>query len=167
MMQWARMSQGCMDFSPEECSLHELARSSLYTAQNVAEKKDIAIKCEIPQDLTVLADQPMINTVIRNVIFNAVKFTHPGGNIFITARKAGPFVEVCTRDNGIGMCKKVLTNAFSVDKSKRQLGTDGEKGTGLGLVLCKEFVEKHGGKIWLESETGKGTKVFFTLPGAS
>ena len=167
LMQWAQMSQGGMDFSPEECSLSELVNLCLSTARDVAEKKDIAIKCEIPQDLTVLADQPMINTVIRNVIFNAVKFTNRGGNICITARKAGPFVEVCTRDNGIGMCEKVLTNAFSVDKSKRQLGTDGEKGTGLGLVLCKEFVEKHGGRIWLESTPGNGTKVFFTLPGVS
>ena len=116
LMQWARMSQGGMDFSPEECSLHELARSSLHTARDLAQKKDIAIKCEIPKDLAVLVDQPMINTVIRNVIFNAVKFTNRGGNIFITARKAGLLVEICTRDNGIGMCEKVMTNAFSVDK---------------------------------------------------
>ena len=116
----------------------------------------------------MLVDQLMINTVIRNVIFNAVKFTNRGGNIFITARKAGPsLVEVCTRDNGIGMCEAILSTAFSVDKSKRQLGTDGEKGTGLGLVLCKEFVEKHGGRIWLESTPGNGTKVFFTLPAES
>ena len=167
LMQWARMSQGGMDCSPEECSLYELARSSLYTARDVAGKKDITIKCDISQDLTVLADQPMINTVIRNIIFNAVKFTHRGGNISITASKAGPDVQICISDNGIGMSETILSTAFSVDKNKRQLGTDGEKGTGLGLVLCKEFVEKHGGRIWLESEPGKGTKVFFTLPGAS
>ncbi|WP_291323698.1 HAMP domain-containing sensor histidine kinase, partial [Desulfonatronospira sp.] len=135
-------------------------------AQNVADKKDITLKSDIPYDLVVLVDQLMINTVIRNVIFNAVKFTNRGGNISITASQTGPDVQVCISDNGIGMSESILSTAFSVDKSKRQLGTDGEKGTGLGLVLCKEFVEQHGGRIWLESDPGKGTKVFFTLPGA-
>ena len=165
LMQWARMSQGGMDFSPEECSLSELVNSSLYTARDVAQKKDIAIRCDIPRDLAVMVDHSMINTVIRNVIFNAVKFTHPGGNISITASQTGPDVQVCISDNGIGMSEAILSAAFYVDKSKRQLGTDGEKGTGLGLVLCKDFVEQHGGRIWLESEQGMGTKVFFTLPG--
>ncbi|MFO7727978.1 MAG: HAMP domain-containing sensor histidine kinase [Desulfonatronovibrio sp.] len=167
LMQWARMSQGGMDFSPEECSLYELARSSLYTAKNMAGKKDITIKCDIAQGLKVLADQPMVNTVIRNIIFNAVKFTPKGGNIFITAGTTGTFVEVCVQDDGIGMKDSVLSCIFTADKNKRQLGTDGEKGTGLGLILCKEFVEKHDGKIWMESEPGKGTKVFFTLPAVS
>ncbi|MFN2343711.1 MAG: PAS domain S-box protein [Desulfonatronovibrio sp.] len=164
LMQWARMSQGGMDFSPEECGLHELASSSLYTARDVANKKDITIQSDIPADLNVMVDQAMINTVIRNVIFNAIKFSHQGGNITITAQKASPFVEVCVQDEGIGMCEKVMSSVFSLDKNKRQYGTGGEKGTGLGLILCKEFVEKHGGQIWLESEPGKGTKVFFTLP---
>ncbi|RQD65367.1 PAS domain-containing sensor histidine kinase [Desulfonatronovibrio magnus] len=167
LMQWARMSQGGMDFSPEKCSLYELARSSLYTACDVAEKKNITVKCLIPEDIIVMADQPMINTVIRNVIFNAVKFTNCGGNISITASQPGPDVQVCISDNGIGMSEAILSNAFSINKCKRRVGTDGEKGTGLGLVLCKEFVEKHGGRIWLESEPGKGTKVYFTLPGKS
>ncbi|WP_052507245.1 GAF domain-containing sensor histidine kinase [Desulfonatronovibrio magnus] len=167
LLQWARISQGGMDFSPKKCSLYELVRSSLYTAQDVAGRKDIAIKCEIPQDLTVLVDQPMINTVIRNVIFNAVKFTPQGGNISVTARKSGSDVKVYVQDDGIGMDEAIMSKIFSVDKSKRQYGTDGERGTGLGLILCKEFVEKHGGKIWVESEPGKGTKVCFTLPAGS
>ena len=166
LMQWARMSQGGMDFSPEECCLYELARSSLHTAQNMAEKKDITIKCDIPQGLNVLADQPMIHTVIRNLIFNAVKFTHKDGNISLTAREAESEVEICVQDDGIGMDEAIMSKIFSVDKSKRQYGTDGERGTGLGLIICKEFVEKHGGKIWVESEPGKGTKVCFTLPAA-
>ncbi|MFN2266990.1 MAG: sensor histidine kinase, partial [Desulfonatronovibrio sp.] len=164
LLQWARMSQGGMDFSPEECSLYELASSSLDTARDVANKKGIAIQSDIPADLTVIVDQAMINTVIRNVIFNAIKFSHQGGNITITAQKASPFVEVCVQDEGIGMDEAIMSKIFSLDKNKRQYGTGGEKGTGLGLILCKEFVEKHGGQIWLESEPGKGTKVFFTLP---
>ncbi len=165
LMQWARMSQGGMDFSPEKCSISELVNLSLSITRDMAGKKDIAIQSDIPEDLTVLADQSMIKTVIRNVIINAVKFSYRGGNISITATQPGPDVQYCIRDNGIGMSEKIMSTVFSVDKSKRQLGTDGEKGTGLGLVLCKEFVEQHGGRIWLESEPGKGTKVFFTLPG--
>ncbi|WP_291322685.1 PAS domain S-box protein [Desulfonatronospira sp.] len=167
LMQWARISQGGMDFSPEECSLYELVNSSLHTAHDMAGKKQITIQSDIPEDFTVQADQPMIKTVLRNVTINAVKFTHRGGNISITARVAQPFVEVCIRDDGIGMSEKILSTVFSVDKAKRQLGTDDEKGTGFGLILCKEFVEKHGGEIRLESEPGKGTKVFFTLQSVS
>ncbi|MFO7728416.1 MAG: MASE3 domain-containing protein [Desulfonatronovibrio sp.] len=163
LMQWSRMNQGGMDFSPEECSLYELARTSLYTARDVAEKKNVAINCDIAQDLVVLADQPMINTVFRNVIFNAIKFTPQGGNIYVTAKQAGSLVEVCVHDEGIGMNDAILSSIFSIDKSKIQFGTEGEKGTGLGLILCKEFVEKHGGKIRVESQPGEGTKVFFTL----
>ena len=118
LMQWARMSQGGMDFSPEECSLSELVRSSLYTARDVAGKKDIVIRCDIPKKLTVVVDQSMINTVIRNVIFNAVKFTRPGGNVSLTASQTGPDVQVCISDNGIAMNEAILSTAFSVDKSK-------------------------------------------------
>jgi signal transduction histidine kinase len=88
-------------------------------------------------------------------------------NMTVTARKKGSDAEVCVQDDGIGMSEAILASIFTVDKNKRQYGTDGEKGTGLGLILCKEFVEKHDGQIWLESEPGKGTKVFFTLPDAA
>lgn len=164
LMQWARMNQEGMDFSPEKSSLYEMVRSSLHTAWDVAEKKDITIKCHIPQDLVVLVDRPMIKTVTRNLIFNAVKFARRGGNISITAIQTGFSTEVCISDDGIGMNEAILAKAFSVDKSKRQFGTEGEKGTGLGLILCKEFVEKHGGKIWMDSKPGQGTTVHFTVP---
>ncbi|MCA1742713.1 MAG: PAS domain S-box protein [Desulfovibrionales bacterium] len=166
LLQWARMSQEGMDFSPEKSTIDELINSNLDTARDVADKKNISIQSNIPEKLTVMVDQAMINTVIRNLIFNAVKFTPQGGNISVTARKRDSDAEICVQDNGIGMSEKIRSSIFTVDKSKRQLGTDGEKGTGLGLILCKEFVEKHGGQIWVESEPGKGTKVFFTLPAA-
>ncbi|WP_045213431.1 PAS domain-containing sensor histidine kinase [Desulfonatronovibrio magnus] len=163
LMQWARMSQGGMNFSPEKCNLHEIIIQILSTARDLAEKKGIFIKYDIPQDILVLADQPMLSTIVRNLVFNAVKFTNQGGNISITAEKKDSDVEICVQDDGIGMNDIVLSSIFTVDKIKRQLGTDGEKGTGLGLILCKEFVEKHGGKIWVESEPGTGTRVYFTL----
>ncbi|MFP4237299.1 MAG: sensor histidine kinase, partial [Desulfonatronovibrio sp.] len=164
LLQWSRMSQGLMDYDPESSDLNDLAMASINTAKDVAGKKNINISCDIPSGLNILVDQPMINTVIRNLIFNAVKFTHSGGNISLTAREQGDMVEVCVQDDGIGMDEKVRSAVFSTDKSKRQIGTEGEIGTGLGLVLCKKFIEKHGGRVWLESEAGKGTKVYFTLP---
>ena len=163
LLQWSRMSQGLMDYNPEPGDLHDLTMASITTAKAVAGNKDVSISCQVPPNLCILADQPMLSTVIRNVIFNAVKFTRRGGSITVTARDQGSMIEVCVEDDGVGMDETILSGVFTADKSKRQLGTEGEKGTGLGLILCKEFVEKHGGRIWMESEPGKGTKVYFTL----
>ncbi len=167
LLQWSRMSQGSMDYSPAPCSLDELINTSLHSAQDVAKHKDIAIRLDIPRGVSVFIDQSMINAVIRNLLFNAVKFSHRGGTIVITAQQTGPTVTIAIQDNGIGMDAQLLSRIFSVEKKKRQLGTEGEKGTGLGLMLCREFIEKHGGRIWIESEQGKKTTVFFTLPTAA
>lgn len=167
LMQWAQMSSGGMEFIPEKCDIHKLIIPTLDTARGMAQRKNIRIQSEIPEELNIIADQSMLNTVIRNLIFNAIKFTGKNGNILIKAEKKEAHVEVCIQDNGIGMNEKVLSSIFTVDQNKRKLGTEGEKGTGLGLILCKEFVEKHGGQIWIESEPEKGTKVFFTLPEKS
>ncbi len=167
LLQWARMSQGGMDFEPKSCSLSELVNTGLTTGQDIARGKEITIRLDIPQSLTVLVDQPMIKTVIRNILFNALKFTHRGGDIVITASQAEQEVRVAIQDSGTGMDDQVLSSIFTLMKEKRKLGTEGEKGTGLGLVLCRQFVEQHGGKIWVESAPGRGTTVFFTLPAES
>ncbi|WP_052812719.1 PAS domain S-box protein [Desulfonatronum thioautotrophicum] len=163
LLQWARMSQGGMDFAPTATSLAVLVNQSLSTAQDLAKNKDIAIRRDIPPRLTVLADQPMIKTVIRNILFNSIKFTQRGGEIVITASQSEQQVIVAVQDNGIGMSEQALSSLFSLEKEKRPLGTEGENGTGLGLMLCKQFIEQHGGHIWVQSEPGKGTTVFFTL----
>ncbi len=164
LLQWARMSQGGIDFAPEPCGLDELVDMVLSTAQDMAKAKDIAIRQALAQGLTVRVDQPMVKTVIRNILFNAVKFTHRGGEIVIRARQEGRTVTVAIQDNGMGMNEQVVSTIFTLNKVKCHLGTEGEKGTGLGLVLCKQFIEQHGGEIWAESEPGQGTTVFFTLP---
>ncbi|SMP52954.1 PAS domain S-box-containing protein [Desulfonatronum zhilinae] len=166
LLQWARMSQGGIDFEPTPTSLDNLLHMGLSTAKDLAKGKEISLRVDIPPGLTVLVDQPMIKTVIRNVLFNAVKFTPRRGEIAITARLADRKVTMAIQDNGIGMSEQVLSSVFTLEKGKRQLGTDGEKGTGLGLVLCKQFIEKHGGRIRLESRPGHGTTVYFTLPEA-
>lgn len=167
LLQWARMSQGGLDFAPNACSLNEMINTSLLSAQDLCNKKGITLSLNVQANLFVSIDVPMVNTVIRNILFNAVKFTPRGGTIDISALQKGAFVKMVIRDNGIGMSEKILADLFAVTKKKVQLGTEGETGTGLGMVLCKEFIEKHGGQIWVESKPGKGTKVFFTLPGAS
>jgi PAS domain S-box-containing protein len=163
LLQWARMSQGGMDFAPTATSLAELVNQSLSTAQDLAESKDIAIRRDIPPRLTVLADRPMIKTVIRNILSNAIKFTPRGGEIFITASQSEQQVIVAVQDNGLGMSEHAFSSLFSLEKEKRPLGTEGENGTGLGLMLCKQFIEQHGGHIWAQGEPSKGTTVFFTL----
>ncbi len=164
LLQWARMSQGGIDFQPRPCNLDDLLNKGLSTAQDIARSKEISILMDIPRDLTVLIDEPMIKTVIRNVLFNALKFTHRGGQISISARRSEQHVTTAIQDNGKGMSEDMLSSIFTMEKTKRQLGTEGEKGTGLGLILCKRFIEKHEGRIWVESAVGKGTTVFFTLP---
>ena len=164
LLQWARMSQGGIDYAPTPSSLNDLLKMGLTTAQDLAKSKDITLRQDIAPGLTVLVDQPMIKTVIRNILFNAIKFTPRGGEIVITARHAEQKVTVVVQDNGIGMNEQMLSSIFTLHKGKRQLGTEGEKGTGLGLVLCKQFIEQHGGRIWAESSPGNGTTVLFTLP---
>ncbi len=167
LLQWARMSQEGVDFSPKLFNLNQLVNDMLSAPMDVAGNKDISIGVDIPQDIKVLIDEPMIKTVLRNLLFNAIKFTPHGGRIMINASQDGPHAVISIQDTGIGMDQEILSSIFSFEKKKWQLGTEGEKGTGLGMVLCKQFIEKHGGKIWVQSELKQGTTVSFTLPLAS
>jgi signal transduction histidine kinase len=106
----------------------------------------------------------MINTVIRNLLSNAVKFTGINGKIFISCSQKNGYVEICIRDTGFGMEQEDIQNLFTIDDNLIHEGTAGEKGTGLGLLICKEFVKNHSGRIWAESEIDKGSSFFFTIP---
>jgi len=106
----------------------------------------------------------MIGTVLRNLISNAIKFTNSGGTIVISAEQKPDELLVTVSDNGVGIKNDTIEKLFRIDENNSTAGTQNEEGTGLGLILCKEFVEKHGGKIWVESEVGKGSKFYFTIP---
>jgi signal transduction histidine kinase len=106
----------------------------------------------------------MIKTILRNLISNAIKFTHRNGKVTVKASMDNDTAEIEVSDNGIGMTQETMSKLFRLDANLSTLGTEKEKGTGLGLFLCKEFVEKHGGKIWIKSEAGIGTSFFFTIP---
>ena len=119
---------------------------------------------EIDHDLAVWADVNMLNTVIRNLISNAIKYTHNSGAIHIVASGSDDVVEFVVRDTGVGIDKEVVDKLFKIQHKVSSPGTNNERGTGLGLILCKEFIERHGGRIWLTSEVGKGSAFYFTLP---
>ncbi len=106
----------------------------------------------------------MFNTIMRNLISNAIKFTNIGGEIVVSAKQKQDDLIISVSDNGVGIKKAEIEKLFRIDKSHSTLGTQKEKGTGLGLILCKEFIEKHGGEIWAESEEGKGSEFKFSMP---
>ena len=166
LLEWSRMQKGLIGFNPDLTNLVSVVSGIMRPVMDSARKKEIAISVEIPSGMVVFADEYMLASIIRNLASNAVKFTRKGGNIAISAATAPDnFVEITVADNGIGMNGTMVDGLFRLDVKTNREGTDGEPSSGLGLILCKDFIEKHGGKIWAESEKGKGSTFRFTLPG--
>lgn len=165
LLQWSRMKQGLIPFNPELMRLLLVVDECIEIMIEPAKNKGIDLTSDIPKNLKVFADNNILQTVIRNLVSNAVKFTQKGGKISVSAKAIGDkSVEISIKDNGIGMSQSMVDNLFRLDVKINREGTEGEPSCGLGLLLCKEFVEKHGGKIWVESEAGKGSTFYFTLP---
>jgi PAS domain S-box-containing protein len=165
LLTWSRLQRGLVDYNPIEFNLAQLIDINLNINRLAAEKKLIKISANYPNDLTAVADRDMINTVIRNLVNNAVKFTEKGGTIEVKAQKSNGTIQVSVIDNGLGISKEDQEKLFRIDIKTKSIGKSKEKGTGLGLILCKEFVEKNGGKIWVESLENKGSQFHFTLNG--
>ena len=165
LLHWARMQQGLIPFDPETLQLFPIIDESIAIVMEHSKNKEIDIVYDIPDGLEVYADSNILQTVIRNVVSNAVKFTHKGGKISVSAKPSdSKIVEISIKDSGIGMSRSMIDHLFRLDVQANRKGTEGETSTGLGLLLCKEFVEKLGGKIWVESEEGHGSDFKFTLP---
>jgi PAS domain S-box-containing protein len=164
LIEWSRSQSGYMEFNPEYIEIGSLINEVFVLSKVVAMQKTILLTKEIPQHITAFIDKNMIASVLRNLISNAIKFTHPGGNIAIKAEKNEGALIISVTDNGVGISAKDLNMLFRIDESFSNPGTQNEKGTGLGLILCKEFVDKHHGKIWVESGLGKGSCFIFTIP---
>jgi len=131
-----------------------------------AELKNVQYETKVDQSTSVYADNNMIRLILRNLLSNAIKFSHNGGKIIISAKNSESGVLFCIEDFGIGICKEDQANLFNNVTLNSTPGTQNEKGTGIGLILCKEFVEKHHGKIWMESQEGSGSKFCFSFPGS-
>jgi signal transduction histidine kinase len=153
-----------MVFNPQNINLADLIEESSALLQESANQKNIVITKNLPAGLTVFADKSMINTILRNLISNAIKYTNPGGKIDISAVKGERELTVRVSDDGVGIKENDLAKLFLIEASRSTRGTRDEDGTGLGLILCKEFVSKHGGKIWVESVHGQGSRFAFTIP---
>jgi PAS domain S-box-containing protein len=165
LLNWARMQQGLIPFKKEVVKLLPIVIESFEMLEESAKSKAIELTYSIPNDFMVVADNNMLHTIIRNLLSNAVKFTTKGGKVSLSAITLGDrSVEISVKDTGIGMNATIVDNLFSLDVHTNRKGTEGELSTGLGLMLCKEFVEKHGGKIRIESEEGKGSTFYFTIP---
>jgi PAS domain S-box-containing protein len=172
LLQWARIQQGALPFNPMMFKLRPLVNDCMANIIETAKTKEIELTCDIPDDLEVFADVNMLETVIRNLVSNAMKFTPRHGTINVKAHtNINKNVEITITDSGIGMSSEIVANLFRIDVKTNRLGIDSEPSTGLGLLLCKEFVEKHGGKIRVESKEANlssdntGGSVFsFTIP---
>jgi signal transduction histidine kinase len=165
LLEWAQMQKGEMSFQPNEISLTDLAAKNIELIKERSAQKGIAVINNVSNPIQIFADENMINSVLLNLLTNAVKFTRSNGTVTVRAYKAADdMVEVSVSDTGIGMSKGIVDKLFIVGEKTGTPGTEGELSTGLGLLLCKEFVEKHGGKIWVQSEEGKGSTFYFTLP---
>lgn len=172
LLEWSKMQRGLNDFNPQMLGLKNEVTDCLKIVSELARKKSIEISSDISDSLEVYADTNMLQTILRNLTTNAIKFTPLGGRVIISSViDDSKQVVISVEDNGIGMTSKMLDDLFHIDAKTGRPGTEGESSSGLGLILCKEFIEKHGGNIWVESELqnlhdGKqgGSTFCFTLP---
>jgi len=165
LLEWGRMQGGKIPFDPSPLVLLPSISPDMQLAMDMANKKDITLRITIREDLMVFADQYMLSGILRNLTSNAVKFTPKGGKVTLAAKQIpDSWVKISVSDTGIGMSKEIADNLFRLDANTSRKGTENEPSTGLGLILCKEFVEKQGGRLWVESEEGRGSTFYFTLP---
>jgi len=164
LLQWSRSQTGRMQFDPVKLNLSAVAEETINLLGGEAQRKNIEISQYIDSKVFVMADAEMIKTVFRNLLSNAIKFSFNEGKIVIRSAFYDSVVEIAVADNGVGIGEENMDMLFRIDKTITSKGTSNESGTGLGLILCKEFIEKHNGKIWVVSEKGKGSEFKFSLP---
>jgi PAS domain S-box-containing protein len=164
LLSWAKNQTGQTIFYPEHLNLHQIIIEIVDLLNSSAKIKDISISHKVSKKIMINADKNMLRTIMQNLLSNAVKFTNPGGKIQIYAVPYSEYVEITVSDSGIGLSKKAIRNLFELETNELAAGTLNETGSGLGLVICREFVQKHGGKIWVESKVGRGSDFKITFP---
>ncbi len=167
LLTWSCIQRGVMDYQPINFLLCRLIEEVCYVLASSAKHKQIVLDAHIPEAMMGYADPNMVNTVMRNLVSNALKFTFPGGSIAISAQQRETAVDISVSDTGMGIPEDMLPNVFRVDVKTTTIGTNGERGTGLGLPLCKDLIEKNGGTIRVTSTPGQGTIFILTIPSPS
>jgi PAS domain S-box-containing protein len=164
LLSWAKQQTGQTIFSPEILNLQQIINEVVDLLNSSAKIKSITIKYTLPKLVSIYADKNMLKTILQNMISNAIKFTNPDGIVSISATQYPDRAEIIVSDTGIGIRKKMIERLFEIETNFTTNGTFNEPGSGLGLIICREFVEKHGGKIWVESKTGKGSEFKLSFP---
>lgn len=166
LLHWSRLQRDAVEFNPDDFLLKDVVDVNLGLVKMMADNKKVKLKNSVDSKAAARADINMVNTALRNLITNAIKFTPEGGEIEIFTQARGGSVTVSVRDNGVGMSEEDKAKLFRIDQRHTSAGTNNEQGTGLGLTLCKELIEKNDGEIWVESALGKGSTFSFSLPAA-
>jgi len=164
LLEWTKIQTDRLEFEKTKIDLYEISKKILELYKETAASKNINLTSNISNSIFLYADMYMVETILRNLVSNGIKFTHSGGRVYISAAVKSNLVEITVDDDGIGISRENLKKLFSLDKQYRMEGTANEKGTGLGLILCKDFVEKSNGTISVESQLNKGSKFTFTIP---
>jgi signal transduction histidine kinase len=164
LLVWSKMQNGKIKYSPKLVKVDELISDSMMIVTPIARNKEIKLSWNVSEDVTATLDSNMIGSVLQNLVTNAIKFTERGGLVTVNAFVESGAINFTVSDTGIGMSEERQNKLFKLDKTSSSKGTDDEVGTGLGLIICKEFVESHQGKIWVESTLGKGSKFCFSIP---
>ncbi|HQS54498.1 MAG: hypothetical protein B7Y15_06445 [Bacteroidetes bacterium 24-39-8] len=164
LLEWSQTQTGRIQFNPETVDLPSCVHEVLDLFKETAEQKGIEMKLDIPNEGSIIADKYMLSTILRNLVANAIKYTYPGGFLQVIAEQKEHEWQFQVKDNGIGMELELSQQIFQIGTHKSEAGTQKEQGTGLGLILCKEFVEKHGGSIWVDSKPGAGSLFGFNIP---
>jgi len=164
LLTWSKSQSGKLHFEPQKVLFQSFTTQIIQQLIHQADAKRITINCHVAENVTVTADLYMLKAILRNLISNAIKFTSKDGTINISATQQADKVLVAVSDNGVGIAPENLPKLWDMTQKFVTKGTAKESGTGLGLLICKEFVEKHGGTISVESELGRGSQFAFTLP---
>ncbi len=164
LLEWSRLNNNNIEFYPEVFNLSELIHEATDTLSLQAQHKKIKLNISFENEILVFADRNMIKIVLINLISNAIKFSGQGSEIIIWGEQYKKFYKIYVTDNGVGMNKEMQMNLFKVSKTFSTIGTNKERGTGLGLILCKDFINKHSGQMGVESNLGKGSTFWFSLP---
>ena len=166
LLEWSRSQTGTIEYQPKILDLHKITLEVMELNENNALQKGIKIKSKVKKGIKAFADANMLKTILRNLISNGIKFTGSGGDILLSAKVSGGKVIYTVADTGIGIRASDISKLFRIDVNPSSIGKSAEKGTGLGLILCQEFVELNGGKIWAESKYREGSKFKFSLPAS-